>query len=153
MVISSSLTSPAYHLNPFLLTNNENSLLPKPTLATQKQPTKRMYNSNSNEIVPKAELNYQNWSAESTSNSNSPSVKSSKSKISPQLDLTSPNSSSDALSDSLGSAKFNGFEDGVSSDKPMHPKLASIKINIESKSLWDEFDQLGTEMIVTKAGR
>jgi hypothetical protein len=38
-------------------------------------------------------------------------------------------------------------------DKPLHPKLVSIRVQIESKSLWDEFDQLGTEMIVTKAGR
>lgn len=38
-------------------------------------------------------------------------------------------------------------------EKFLHPKLASIKVHIESKSLWDEFDQLGTEMIVTKAGR
>ena len=38
-------------------------------------------------------------------------------------------------------------------DKPLHPKLCSVKVQIESKSLWDEFDQLGTEMIVTKAGR
>ena len=41
----------------------------------------------------------------------------------------------------------------ASYDKPLHPKLASIRVQIESKSLWDEFDQLGTEMIVTKAGR
>lgn len=40
-----------------------------------------------------------------------------------------------------------------SNEKPLHPKLASIQVFIESKSLWDEFDQLGTEMIVTKAGR
>jgi hypothetical protein len=37
--------------------------------------------------------------------------------------------------------------------KPMHPKLSLIDVHIESKQLWDEFDQLGTEMIVTKAGR
>jgi hypothetical protein len=42
---------------------------------------------------------------------------------------------------------------GLNGDKQLHPKLASIKIQLESKSLWDEFDQLGTEMIVTKAGR
>lgn len=41
----------------------------------------------------------------------------------------------------------------TSHDKPLHPKLVSIRVQIESKSLWDEFDQLGTEMIVTKAGR
>lgn len=44
----------------------------------------------------------------------------------------------------------NGFG---ANEKPLHPKLASIQVFIESKSLWDEFDQLGTEMIVTKAGR
>jgi hypothetical protein len=37
--------------------------------------------------------------------------------------------------------------------KPMHPKLANIIMIIESKSLWDEFDKLGTEMIVTRSGR
>lgn len=42
---------------------------------------------------------------------------------------------------------------GSNGDKPAHPKLASIRVQLESKSLWDEFDQLGTEMIVTKAGR
>ena len=54
-----------------------------------------------------------------------------------------------------------GFNSGSNSsainfnanEKPLHPKLASIQVFIESKSLWDEFDQLGTEMIVTKAGR
>ena len=37
--------------------------------------------------------------------------------------------------------------------KPLHPKLTNIKMIIESKSLWDEFDKLGTEMIVTRSGR
>ncbi|CAF0897493.1 unnamed protein product [Adineta steineri] len=37
--------------------------------------------------------------------------------------------------------------------KPFHPKLANIKMVLESKSLWDEFDKLGTEMIVTRSGR
>ncbi|KAL4223659.1 T-box transcription factor [Mactra antiquata] len=37
--------------------------------------------------------------------------------------------------------------------KPMHSKLASVSCQLEMKSLWDEFDELGTEMIVTKAGR
>lgn len=40
-----------------------------------------------------------------------------------------------------------------SNEKQLHPKLGNIRVQIESKSLWDEFDQLGTEMIVTKAGR
>ncbi|CAF1215166.1 unnamed protein product [Rotaria magnacalcarata] len=37
--------------------------------------------------------------------------------------------------------------------KPLHPKLANIRMVLESKSLWDEFDKLGTEMIVTRSGR
>ncbi|CAN7986708.1 unnamed protein product [Ixodes hexagonus] len=37
--------------------------------------------------------------------------------------------------------------------KPLHPKLASVSAALEMKGLWDEFNNLGTEMIVTKAGR
>jgi len=37
--------------------------------------------------------------------------------------------------------------------KPLHPKLANVTANLEMKALWDEFNELGTEMIVTKAGR
>lgn len=37
--------------------------------------------------------------------------------------------------------------------KPMHPKLVNVQAHLEMKPLWDEFDSLGTEMIVTKAGR
>lgn len=43
-----------------------------------------------------------------------------------------------------------GSEEGT---KPLHAKLASVSCQLEMKSLWDEFDELGTEMIVTKAGR
>ena len=37
--------------------------------------------------------------------------------------------------------------------KPLHHKLMSVSVHLEMKDLWDEFDHLGTEMIVTKAGR
>ncbi|CAL1276997.1 unnamed protein product [Larinioides sclopetarius] len=37
--------------------------------------------------------------------------------------------------------------------KPLHPKLVNVSGTLETKSLWDEFNELGTEMIVTKAGR
>ncbi|CAL4074427.1 unnamed protein product, partial [Meganyctiphanes norvegica] len=37
--------------------------------------------------------------------------------------------------------------------KPLHPKLINVSAILEMKSLWDEFHDLGTEMIVTKAGR
>ena len=32
-------------------------------------------------------------------------------------------------------------------------KLWPVKVSLEMKCLWDEFNDLGTEMIVTKAGR
>lgn len=36
---------------------------------------------------------------------------------------------------------------------PVHPKLLNTGTALEMKPLWDEFNELGTEMIVTKAGR
>jgi T-box protein 1 len=38
-------------------------------------------------------------------------------------------------------------------NKPLHPKLTNVNASLEMKALWDEFNELGTEMIVTKAGR
>ena len=37
--------------------------------------------------------------------------------------------------------------------KPLHSRLASALGQLEMKPLWEEFNELGTEMIVTKAGR
>ena len=37
--------------------------------------------------------------------------------------------------------------------KPLHSKLVAVNATLEMKALWDEFNELGTEMIVTKAGR
>ena len=37
--------------------------------------------------------------------------------------------------------------------KPLHHKLVGVDAHLEMKQLWDEFNELGTEMIVTKAGR
>ncbi|KAK2711234.1 hypothetical protein QYM36_012423, partial [Artemia franciscana] len=37
--------------------------------------------------------------------------------------------------------------------KPLHSKLCGVTASLELKQLWDEFNELGTEMIVTKAGR
>ena len=47
-------------------------------------------------------------------------------------------------------------EEGVKVEKekkPLHHKLLNVQAQLEMKPLWDEFDSLGTEMIVTKAGR
>ncbi|XP_015113762.1 T-box transcription factor TBX10 [Diachasma alloeum] len=39
------------------------------------------------------------------------------------------------------------------SKRPLHPALAGAGAALEARPLWEEFHQLGTEMIVTKAGR
>ncbi|XP_020295189.1 T-box transcription factor TBX10-like [Pseudomyrmex gracilis] len=50
-------------------------------------------------------------------------------------------------------------DDGASSaeelgtKRPLHPALIGAGAALEAKPLWEEFHQLGTEMIVTKAGR
>ncbi|XP_010634089.1 T-box transcription factor TBX10 isoform X2 [Fukomys damarensis] len=36
---------------------------------------------------------------------------------------------------------------------PKNPCVSSVTVQLEMKPLWEEFNQLGTEMIVTKAGR
>lgn len=36
---------------------------------------------------------------------------------------------------------------------PKNPRVSSVTVQLEMKTLWEEFNQLGTEMIVTKAGR
>ncbi|XP_041518020.1 T-box transcription factor TBX10 [Microtus oregoni] len=36
---------------------------------------------------------------------------------------------------------------------PKNPRVSSVMVQLEMKPLWEEFNQLGTEMIVTKAGR
>ena len=45
----------------------------------------------------------------------------------------------------------------TSSSPPASPltcsQLMNVKVDIEMKNLWDDFYSLGTEMIVTKAGR
>lgn len=38
-------------------------------------------------------------------------------------------------------------------NSPLNEKLWSVRANLEMKCLWEEFNELGTEMIVTKAGR
>ena len=37
--------------------------------------------------------------------------------------------------------------------KPLHHRLSTTQAQLEMKPLWEEFNELGTEMIVTKAGR
>ena len=43
--------------------------------------------------------------------------------------------------------------EGGGATKPLHHKLVNVSVQLEMKQLWDEFNHLGTEMIVTKLGR
>jgi len=52
-----------------------------------------------------------------------------------------------------GTARAPALPPPPAPDKPLHGKLVGVGAQLEMKSLWDEFDSLGTEMIVTKAGR
>ncbi len=123
------------------------------------------------------DLKGSNKSASSRSHSSSPNVSSSKyssSKQQPQQTISQSdlnsiiasntpynNLSTDSYDISIqsNSSNYNDINNNNNNnssglnDKPLHPKLASIKVHLESKTLWDEFDSLGTEMIVTKAGR
>ncbi|GBM91723.1 T-box transcription factor TBX1 [Araneus ventricosus] len=59
----------------------------------------------------------------------------------------------DDLSGKSTSPGIDGSEGDSEVKKPLHPKLVNVSGTLETKSLWDEFNELGTEMIVTKAGR
>ena len=37
--------------------------------------------------------------------------------------------------------------------KPLHAKLSEVNASLEEKALWDEFNDVGNEMILNKAGR
>ncbi|XP_015592941.1 T-box transcription factor TBX10 [Cephus cinctus] len=67
---------------------------------------------------------------------------------------------SPSSSDSRNDNNNNNNESGTSSSpdesaskRPLHPALAGAGAALEARPLWEEFHQLGTEMIVTKAGR
>ena len=43
-------------------------------------------------------------------------------------------------------------------DDYRHPQIGTqrdpnIKVSLENRELWDKFDEIGTEMIITKSGR
>lgn len=43
--------------------------------------------------------------------------------------------------------------DSVSLSSAKAPQVSGVRVQLEMHTLWQQFDQLGTEMIVTKAGR
>jgi len=72
-------------------------------------------------------------------------------------------SATESRNDSNNNNRHHGdhhpSDDGASSveelgaKRPLHPALVGAGAALEAKPLWEEFHQLGTEMIVTKAGR
>ncbi|KAK0138510.1 T-box transcription factor TBX1 [Merluccius polli] len=59
----------------------------------------------------------------------------------------------DSGTSSCSSSSSNSNTPNSKSIVKKNPKVANINVQLEMKALWDEFNQLGTEMIVTKAGR
>lgn len=47
----------------------------------------------------------------------------------------------------------NSNDENQTNKRPIHPALIGAGAALEARPLWEEFHQLGTEMIVTKAGR
>jgi hypothetical protein len=76
---------------------------------------------------------------------------------SPHLTPLSPSAASSSPSGAYGQGGpgvFFGKElNHRNTSRPVHRKLWSVSATLEMKCLWDEFNELGTEMIVTKAGR
>jgi T-box protein 1 len=73
--------------------------------------------------------------------------------ISGTTSSSSPQSASNANERCSSVENGNNSGNEVLAKKPLHPKLCSVMAQLEMKPLWDEFNELGTEMIVTKAGR
>lgn len=44
-------------------------------------------------------------------------------------------------------------DDGEVFENPFKDELRNITVELEGKELWERFSELGTEMIITKAGR
>ncbi|XP_051777079.1 T-box transcription factor TBX1 isoform X2 [Erpetoichthys calabaricus] len=64
-----------------------------------------------------------------------------------------PGPQSDSGSSSCSSVSSANSTPNSKPPVKKNPKVANINVQLEMKALWDEFNQLGTEMIVTKAGR
>ena len=66
---------------------------------------------------------------------------------------TTPTTTAPTGTDRCSSADLPENNSNSQQKKPLHPKLVATIASLEMKPLWDEFNELGTEMIVTKAGR
>lgn len=90
--------------------------------------------------------------------SRSPNLLISSASLSPQVSSAISSSPSDSLNDNNNNNNHNedstaSSAEGINSKRPIHPALIGAGSVLEARPLWEEFHQLGTEMIVTKAGR
>ena len=63
---------------------------------------------------------------------------------------TTPTTTAPTGTDRCSSADLPENNSNSQQKKPLHPKLVATIASLEMKPLWDEFNELGTEMIVTK---
>lgn len=76
--------------------------------------------------------------------------------LSPQVSSAISSSPSESLNDNNNNHNEDtttSSAEGIGSKRPIHPALIGAGAVLEARPLWEEFHQLGTEMIVTKAGR
>ena len=60
---------------------------------------------------------------------------------------TTPTTAASAPTTGTDRCSSADLPDANSQKKPLHPKLVGIVASLEMKPLWDEFNELGTEMI------
>jgi T-box protein 1 len=73
-----------------------------------------------------------------------------------KLSTSSSSQGSDPRNLDDGPSSAHSSPSSTSGSPPSTPtasSLAHLRVELEMKNLWDEFYSLGTEMIVTKAGR
>lgn len=64
----------------------------------------------------------------------------------------SPSPSNSSNKKAAGTSGPNPFAEGLK-PKCNWPELERVECRLETKDLWDKFNELGTEMIITKTGR
>ena len=57
------------------------------------------------------------------------------------------------MKSSSGEETIEDKESGNEYENPSKDELRNITVELEGKELWERFSELGTEMIITKAGR
>ena len=73
--------------------------------------------------------------------------------LSLRIVIAALNVSTASFSPNLPTDGGGGSNTGVVVQQQGSEDLSSIQCHLETKELWDKFNELGTEMIITKSGR